>query len=172
VWIFRSFCGRAKEVYCVIWDLTVVTMWTVVFWVVTSCCLVGGYQPFGAICRLHLHLHSLLLWRWRQHVPQNLSNHPQDYAPSQPTNTNSYLMTGNMKNELTLEMTLMPQWREGKIGAVNKRECLHYWRELVPRIWSSERELRPEYLPVRLAHRVTNKQRNGWLVLYFTTLFH
>jgi hypothetical protein len=43
---------------------------SVVFWVVTPCCVVGGYQRFGGSYRLHLQ--------------GDLDNHLQDRTAAQP----------------------------------------------------------------------------------------
>jgi hypothetical protein len=45
-------------------------MWTVVFWVVTPCSLVGGYQCFGGLYCLPEYGGDMLL--------QNVGNHLQD----------------------------------------------------------------------------------------------
>jgi hypothetical protein len=48
--------------------LTAAKIWTVVFWVVTPCNLVGGYQRFGGTYRAHLQGICTFSNLWKQVV--------------------------------------------------------------------------------------------------------
>lgn len=74
---------------------TVVEVWMVILWILTSCGHVGGYQRFGGTCYPHLHDKSgaskLLL---------DICNHLYDYKVLQPWTSQSLVI--NINNYLVL----------------------------------------------------------------------
>jgi hypothetical protein len=61
------------------------TLQAIVFWIVTSCSLVGGYRRFGRACCHQLQVFTLTLHPWKliQQVPGKKMIWLQDYTVSQ-----------------------------------------------------------------------------------------